>query len=305
MKLKFKHIALAAALVATGAAQAKIADSNDNGNLLSGDMFASLVSVSNNATFTVDLGLRLDQFIATVAPTQLGVKLVWDLANSTFSDGLAPGYASTGLAGQMQALNYGSIYTTFATPTVIGATDLKFDVKAMDGLPTSFAQAGQNRYLSTSTANSITATNGQVFGMDVPGDNYLTAANADATNSTHGTAFNTAGANMFDAGDATNIYFQNSMGDNWFSNTSFTSTGAVSPTAINGGKLNFYFLTNTSTNTASQAAVTKYAGQWSFDVASAQLSYVTAPVPEAETYAMLLAGLGLMGAIVRRRNKSA
>jgi PEP-CTERM motif len=31
---------------------------------------------------------------------------------------------------------------------------------------------------------------------------------------------------------------------------------------------------------------------------------VTSPVPEPETYAMMLAGLGLMGAIVRRRNKS-
>jgi hypothetical protein len=34
------------------------------------------------------------------------------------------------------------------------------------------------------------------------------------------------------------------------------------------------------------------------------LSYIN-PVPEAETYAMLLAGLGLMGAIIRRRRKSA
>jgi len=33
-------------------------------------------------------------------------------------------------------------------------------------------------------------------------------------------------------------------------------------------------------------------------------SVVTAPVPEPETYAMLLAGLGLMGTIARRRNKS-
>lgn len=33
-------------------------------------------------------------------------------------------------------------------------------------------------------------------------------------------------------------------------------------------------------------------------------SYTLAPVPEPETYAMLLVGLGLMGAVVRRRNKS-
>jgi PEP-CTERM motif len=31
---------------------------------------------------------------------------------------------------------------------------------------------------------------------------------------------------------------------------------------------------------------------------------VTSAVPEPETYAMMLVGLGLMGAIVRRRNKS-
>jgi hypothetical protein len=34
------------------------------------------------------------------------------------------------------------------------------------------------------------------------------------------------------------------------------------------------------------------------------LSGPVAPVPEPETYAMLLAGLGLMGAIARRRNKA-
>jgi len=31
------------------------------------------------------------------------------------------------------------------------------------------------------------------------------------------------------------------------------------------------------------------------------LSFVTTPVPEAETYAMMLAGLGLIGFVVRRR----
>jgi hypothetical protein len=40
-------------------------------------------------------------------------------------------------------------------------------------------------------------------------------------------------------------------------------------------------------------------GKYSFWVGT-----YTAPVPEPETYAMLLAGLGLMGTIARRRNKS-
>ncbi|MBU1222238.1 MAG: PEP-CTERM sorting domain-containing protein [Gammaproteobacteria bacterium] len=208
------------------------------------------------------------------------------------------GSFSTGLAGQMQTLNYGSVYTTFATPSVIGAADLKFDVKAMDGTPTFAPGVGTNRYLSTSAASSITATNGQVFGMDNV-DTYVIAANADATNSTHGADLNTAGANMFDSGDAANVYFENGSKNNWNGATSFTSTGTAS------GDLNFYSLVNSSSVAGSQATVVKYAGVWSFDVATAQLSYATAPVPEAETYAMMLAGLGLVGFMVSRRRKLA
>jgi hypothetical protein len=293
--MKLKLIALAAMLAASGVAQAKIADHDDNGSSSSGDMFASLVSVSNNASYTVDLGLRLDQFTAASALLNAdGVKLVWDLDAGTFADLSA---VSTGLAGQMQTLNYGSVYSTFATAAVIGATDLKFDVKAMDGLPASFAGAGTNRYLSTSAAASISASNTQVFNMD-NWNPILNASNADATNSTHGGDLNTAGANMFDAGDAANVNFA-AGGDQWNGQTSFTSTGVAS------GDLNFYFLTNSSSNGANAATVTKYAGVWSFDAGNAQLSYATAPVPEAETYAMMLAGLGLVGFMVSRRRKLA
>jgi len=34
-------------------------------------------------------------------------------------------------------------------------------------------------------------------------------------------------------------------------------------------------------------------------------NYTVTPVPEPETYAMLLAGLGVMGAIARRRSRAA
>ncbi len=290
--MKLRLIALAAALAVAGAAQAKIADSNDNGNASSGDLFASLVSVSNTASFTVDLGLRLDQFVSAIGPMQLGIKLVWDLNDSSFTD---MSVVSTGLAALMQPLNYGTVFNTFATDAVIGASDLRFDVKAMDGLPAAFAGAGMNRYLTTSFATSISASNGHVFAMDNV-DIYPTAANGDTTNSTHGDSFTTAGANMQDNGDAFNVYFVNGSANNWKGAVSFQSPGSIAD------PLNFFFLTNTSSVAAQQASVTTFAGQWHFDAATAQLSYA-APVPEAETWAMLLAGLGIMGAVVRRRNK--
>ncbi len=293
--MKLKLIALTAMMAATGAAHAAIADSNDNGVALSGDMFGSFYSASNSATFTVDLGLRLDQFYTAVAPSALGIKLVWDLDGAgSFTD---LSVTSTGLAGQIQAINYGGIFNTFETPAVGSASDLVFDVKAMDGLPTAFAPAGANRYLSTSAAAAINASNGQVFAMDNV-DVYMTAANGDATNSTHGIA--AAGANLYDAGDHQNVSFQNGSGDNWKGAVSFTSPGSVN------NPLNFYYLSNTSSTSANAASVTKYAGSWTFDSVQNQLIYSSAAaVPEPETYALLLAGLGLMGSIARRRRQQA
>lgn len=292
--MKLKLIALAAMLAASGAAHAKISDSNEVGRT-SGDLFASVVSVSNTASYTVDLGLDIDQFTAA-SVNAAGVKLVWDFDSNTFTDMSA---ASTGLSALVQPLNYGSVWTTFATAAVAGAADLKFDVKAMDGVPTTvLSGSGQNRYLSTSQNPTVSANNTTIFNMDVGTDVYLKAVNGDTTNSTHGTDLNTAGASMYDLGDNTDAYFQ-SQGDQWAGQTTFSSTGSVD------SPLNFFFLSNSSAVGASAANVTTFAGQWAFDETTAQLTYLTAPIPEAETYAMMLAGLGLVGFMVSRRNKRA
>ena len=290
--MKLKLIALAALLASAGGAHAAIANSSANGNTSSGDMFTNIVSAANSASFAADLGIRLDQFLTAVAPNALGINLVWDLDNSTFND---LSTVATGLQGLVQTINYGNVFTTFGTPTVLGASDLKFDVKAMDGLPTALAGAGTNRYLSTSGAASVTATNGNVFGLDAAVDPYLNFVNNDTTNSTHTASLTQAGASMFDAGDANGVNHDQSVGDNWVATTNFSSMGSIS------SPLNFFSLSNSSSSAAAQAAVVKYSGVWAFNANTAQLSYVTAPVPEADTYAMLLAGLGLMGAMVRRR----
>ena len=287
--MKLKLIALAVMLAATSTAQARIADSNDrapNG----GDMFVNIWSVSQNASATVDLGLTIDQWTAGNMNAD-GIKLVWNLNAGTFTDmsAVASGITMT------QTINYGNVWSLFAQPNVTGAADLKFDVKAMDGTPTFRPAAGLNRYLSTSSANSITVTNGQVFGMD-NWDVLVNASNNDVTNSTHGADFNVAGANMFDAGDATNVNVK-AGGEQWAGAVSFNSASAA-PNAAN-----FFFLTNSTDVAANQGSVSKYAGKFYFDADMATLTYATAPVPEAETYAMMLAGLGLVGLMAARRNR--
>jgi hypothetical protein len=71
--------------------------------------------------------------------------------------------------------------------------------------------------------------------------------------------------------------------------------------------LNFYELTKNGTSGLAKAAVTPFTqplngGSYMFTLLSnGTLNYATAAVPEADTYAMMLAGLGLVGLVVRRR----
>lgn len=57
--------------------------------------------------------------------------------------------------------------------------------------------------------------------------------------------------------------------------------------------------TGTPAQQASRALVTPYAGDFTY--AAGVLTYEVAPIPEPETYALLLAGLGMLGFMGRRR----
>lgn len=80
---------------------------------------------------------------------------------------------------------------------------------------------------------------------------------------------------------------------------------------IAAGRANF---SSTSVSSASFAADASHTGEMWLDIRSPGVSYIAssgaiyltaptwaAPVPEPESYAMLLAGLGIMGAVARRR----
>lgn len=85
-------------------------------------------------------------------------------------------------------------------------------------------------------------------------------------------------------------------GEKWYGKAVFNSGAKV------GQDTNFYKLTVSSTKGLEKATVDLYDGYWNLSQAG-QLSYVTAAVPEAETYAMMAIGLGLV-AFARRRKQA-
>jgi hypothetical protein len=278
--MKLKLIAAAAVLAASGAQASMTLPSTGDSSFL-----FNLYDSSSQATFSADLGISYTQWTGTDMSVA-GIKLVWDLDAGTFSDLSA---TATGLSA---SLNYGTVFTSFMGE--VNTANLGFDVKAGDRNVTFNPAAGANSLLTTSSAATVSAQNGQQLGALGVLNTAMTAMNADAVSSTHATAAN--GANKFDAGETTTSYFDG-QGAN-LKNLSF-STGA----SINES-LNFFKLTNSGSASNGQTVVTAYAGTWSFDAATNSLIYQTAPVPEPETYAMLLAGLGLMGAVARRRRQA-
>ncbi len=91
----------------------------------------------------------------------------------------------------------------------------------------------------------------------------------------------------------------------------FSGYGGLNTTADLGTNLNFWNITRpTSSSPVTQTVKTAFAGEgnpaldfWNLNAAGV-LTYntaATAPVPEADTWAMMLLGLGFMGFVARRR----
>ncbi len=75
---------------------------------------------------------------------------------------------------------------------------------------------------------------------------------------------------------------------------------ATLTTAGLGGSVGFFKYVSTGTKSTSKATQTDFASNFTLSNTGV-LSYTVAAVPEANTYAMMLAGLGLVGFMVRRR----
>jgi hypothetical protein len=318
MKLKFKHIALAAALVATGAAQAAIDTGSTSGN---GELLLNLKWKDTNTTdgnqsasAAFDLGITMDYAMANF--NTAGFTLSWDLNN------------------------YGSAFSTFLSTTNLVLANAEMNVFALDGVGTN---PGDIRLVSTTSGISTTGSLGALTSSAIPTNGTLSAIPGNVTVLNFFSALNNSnshnsvanGASYADAASGS-AYFDNGSGMDKFGNQQmFDSTGKfdgsyAAGTSVLAGQakaLPFYMVTTSSNDPFGKATMTAFGadldgdglvefdnngsiaggmseyGLWTLQ--GSTLTYSVAAVPEAETYAMMLAGLGLMGTIIRRRRKSA
>lgn len=260
------------ALFASGAANA--INGTTLQNFTSGDSSLLFFAVDKTspgiASVGIDLGFNLSTFLPLT--NVAGTSVSWNFATSSLT--------VNGSVADSNGVNWASLATFFATPNVT-ADQTMWGVIAGDQLGTATSDTPV-RYLSTSAAASaddlsvtqsnivaMANVNGLFAGLNGDADGVVTSTSNQGYVARNGSGL---GANL-----------------DWSSNK-------VSAAASVGSDLNFYMLS------LPEGVVTKekLQGVWSFD--GQTLSYNVAVVPEPETYALLLAGLGLIGFAARRRS---
>lgn len=264
--MKLKLIVAALALVAAGSANAAIDNGATSGN---GSLFLVVTDTTAGISFVGDLGTNMDGFLAASNSNQS-----WNLA----------GYTA---------------WNTFVTDIGGSLVNAKYAVYAEDNFG-SYVAGSQNvrRLLTTSgvadDVSGYVTSNSKLGNVTLSSslvNTWLTAVQADANSlmNDHDTVADGSSYTNKTAG-----YAQGKIGDKLANNMPFVTTVAANEAA------SFWLLGNNGTGTTTQVNLAQQAG--TFNLAGDTLAYaVAAPVPEADSYALMLAGMGLVGFLARRR----
>lgn len=275
MKFQLKALAAALALVAVVPAQAAL-DSTGTGN---GSLVLTVFDSANNISALFDLGLNYSDFNLSStnfpASNALTANYAWDLTANGLNNGIQGDYATA--------------WSTFAaTANEAGAS---WAVVAADNLG---AGVGSRGFISTiaNSAAPVAALNSNLT-VAIGGNLavYTDAAGVAAVQN-HSTALNGANVSLINTAGYYLPYYLADKNNN---------TGAIAIGAINSS-LDVIQRT-VGANSLAQSSQTIFGNGAKFTLTSAgQLSYTTlAPVPEADTWAMMLLGLGFMGFVARRK----
>ncbi|MEQ1592638.1 MAG: PEP-CTERM sorting domain-containing protein [Thiobacillaceae bacterium] len=269
MNFKLNTLVAAALLVAAGTANAAI----DNGNTTNGtgELFLTVVDTTAGYSFVGDLGVSMDSFLASSGASATP----WNL--SSFS-AWTPFVAAIG--GNLSNATF-AVYAfdNVGATSTVNAKRLLTTVAAGDDI--------------SGLAGNYTTTNsklGSIVGTVITTPLAQFQSDSNNLSNDHDTVANGSSytSSAFNAG-----YVDAQYGVDLKANTQFVTTVAAS------GAADFWLLGNSSSSVGAQANTFQQAGQ--FSLSDTSLSYTVAAVPEADTYAMMLAGLGLVGFMVSRR----
>lgn len=324
--MKLKALALAAVLAASGA-HAAIDLGNTSGD---GSLMATIAwgTTATGGSATFDLGVTFSE----VASWQSAINAAngnwfrsWNLSTGVMS--------GTGIGNAVIA-NYGTAFNQFNTAAGTNST-AQLAVFAFDGIGSGVGSRGlyttANGVISATGAvgaNPATPSNtiGNGLSNEINVVNWMTAVNLAGSHATDGN-----GANYATSGNSAFFYSAANMeklGNTGMFDVSGAYQGsyAAGTTTLAGmdTALPFYLMTSTSTTPTVKQSLTALGydgnttpglqgdangalpmGGTEYAVWTLQGDVLTvSAVPEPESYAMLLAGLGLMGAIARRRKQA-
>jgi len=282
MNFKLKAIAAALALAASVPAYADAPTPSSTGN---GDFILTLLDTAANVSATFDLGTNYAAFnqtgtdLAVSNITASGTNLSWNLAsNANYST--AWGKFLTLASGSLSSIQY----------AVTAADNLGPVTNGGRGLIQTFVSAGGNttngQIQTAATQFDLYATNNSLGGLQQQTvfENYTTATGPGSSVANSGVAYAGAG------------------GANIYNNNKLYNVGPVAMGAI-GSSLGVV-QTVVSSTLVVPAVSTVFGNGAQFTLLSnGTLSYTTnvAAVPEADTWAMMLLGLGFMGFVARRK----
>jgi MYXO-CTERM domain-containing protein len=287
---KFKALAVTAVMAASAPALAAIEGGpTGNGELLlnvryyGGD---SATSGGDDISGLFDLGIKMNDMIALNGQTDINKS--WDMTGGAYGaswNQLISFVTSHG--GDTSKIGYNVIALDSSTPNIAGGvhylTTGNVDAYPVIGNANVKSLSGMQQYIDANNSRGKHATDA---------NGASTATPTDAPNSFFG-AINGFG-----------------QGDTWLTKAGLDTTQPL------GTAQHFWLLTTSSTSTLAKGITTPFGADLDHDGkitgdefskfnlnGNGTLSFTSpvSAVPEADTWAMLLAGLGMLGMMVRRR----
>ena len=275
MKFQLKALAAAAILAASIPAHAAL----DNVSSFISSLILTLLDTSNNISAAFDLGKNYANFnINTVGSGNVDSNV--DAPGTTFSWNLAADGLNNGVQG-----DYATAWSTFFQTANIN--NVKFAIFANDNTTTG---AGNRGIITTYAGNGTALGSSALVTLMGQADAYTNAIGAINGNviQNHSSVLNGGSVSIAGQGYAGAYYGLNKN----------NGVGPFATAAIGSSLGVAQLVTGVGTGTAPQ---TVFAGATFSLSNTGALVYSVAAVPEADTWAMMMLGLGFMGFVARRK----